>query len=362
MKPTNKTLLIIIIIFSALLYLSFTFHNTLSPDEGYYAWQARQIYENPFGFLDAFGDYDVIVPGVIAVFDVFLPSEFAARLVGVLFGLLGVYLMYLLGKELKNKNLGLISALFLAINPWYWMLACRILLDVPLTVMGMLNVFLLVKFYKTKEIKFLIYSIIAFLGVLFTKSVGILFLTINIFMIIATYYPFKKINKRNLFVSIIVSMIAITIPFLLYFQNIIYFFKRYINFERIQGNYLVINNIYNILFGYIPDQLFLLFYLLTIIFIAFLIYLLIKKNKQRWIYLMLLMWIASVFGFRLFFGGHQIVRYVISGLPAIILLVVIVLYEAYELIKKKYKFKKLKKHIIILENYLILEIENYGIK
>jgi hypothetical protein len=361
MKRLKKHLLKIIIIFSLLLYVSFAFHNTLSPDEAYYSWQARQLLGEPTIFLENFNDYGVVVPIIIAVFDIFLPTEFAASLIGVLLGILGVYLIYLLGKELRNKNIGLVSALFLGINPWYWMLTCRILLDVPITVFVILNVLMLTKFYKTKKQKFLNYSILTFLIVLFTKSIGVLFLPLNLLIIFMSLYPFKKIKKTNFMISILFSIISILIIFFVYFQNIIYFFKRYINFGRIQENYLVINNLYNIMFGYIPNQLFILFYLLSIFFVGLLIYLFIKNKKQRWIYYILVFWIISVFSFRLFFGGYFIVRYVITSLPALILLIMIILNDSYQLINKKLKIKKLYLIIIIIILIIPFLLQGYQI-
>src|SRR3989344_1248716 len=44
-------------------------------------------------------------------------NEFAMRFPSVLFGILSIFMIYKLGKYLFNKNVGLISALIIAVNP-----------------------------------------------------------------------------------------------------------------------------------------------------------------------------------------------------------------------------------------------------
>lgn len=46
-------------------------------------------------------------------------NAFALRLPSLIFGVLGIYFTYLLGKELKSARVGLLAALFLAILPWH---------------------------------------------------------------------------------------------------------------------------------------------------------------------------------------------------------------------------------------------------
>ena len=50
------------------------------------------------------------------IFSVFGQSEISARLLPMLAGTISVYVMYLLGKEILNKNLGLIAAAFTCVN------------------------------------------------------------------------------------------------------------------------------------------------------------------------------------------------------------------------------------------------------
>jgi uncharacterized membrane protein len=44
-------------------------------------------------------------------------SEVAIRMPSVLFGVITIYILYLLGKEIFSRKVGLIAALLLAVNP-----------------------------------------------------------------------------------------------------------------------------------------------------------------------------------------------------------------------------------------------------
>ena len=50
---------------------------------------------------------------------IFTHSLFSIRLLSVICGVFSVYGMYLLGKEMKNKNMGYIAAILLAIHPFH---------------------------------------------------------------------------------------------------------------------------------------------------------------------------------------------------------------------------------------------------
>jgi len=55
---------------------------------------------------------------IIASFKHFGISEFSSRLPSAVFGILGVWLMYIVGKNWFNARVGLLSALFLALSPF----------------------------------------------------------------------------------------------------------------------------------------------------------------------------------------------------------------------------------------------------
>lgn len=84
---------------------------------------------------------------------VFGISEIAVRIPSVIFGVLTVYIVYLIGKKLHSKTLGLFSALLLAINPLhvYYSQEARMYSLAAMAVS--LNIFLLIKLLKGEKYK-----------------------------------------------------------------------------------------------------------------------------------------------------------------------------------------------------------------
>lgn len=61
-------------------------------------------------------------------------TGFAVRIVSPLMGVVGVGLTYFLGREIMNRETGLIAAMLVSINPIFWFLSERILIGATLTV------------------------------------------------------------------------------------------------------------------------------------------------------------------------------------------------------------------------------------
>ncbi len=99
-------------------------------------------------------------------FKIFGVSEFSARLMSAIFGLSSVLIIYLLGKELFNRTVGLLSALALPSATWFLYRSRTGNLDVYLETLFLLTLFLGIKLNQNR--KFL---------VPFTISLSALFLT-----------------------------------------------------------------------------------------------------------------------------------------------------------------------------------------
>jgi len=131
----NKWLLLIIIVAAAALRLYHLQSNppSLNWDEAAVGWNANTIFHTrrdeygtrlPLSFK-SFGDYKapVYIYLTAPIVGLFGLNPVSVRLVSVLAGIAGVYLLYLLGSELKNKQLGIIAAALLAITPWHVILS-----------------------------------------------------------------------------------------------------------------------------------------------------------------------------------------------------------------------------------------------
>src|SRR4030066_967375 len=184
MKSRINIILLLIIILSSVLRL-WNLNKIppgLTPDEaalGYNAYSILKTGKDEYGkilpvIFKSFGDYK---PGfyiyLTAPFVATLGlNEFAVRLPSALAGVLGVWLLFLIIKEIKSfekikiRNLEIISALMLAINPWHIHFsrgAWEINVALSLTLAG---IFLFLK--SLKNIKYFIPASITFALTLLT--------------------------------------------------------------------------------------------------------------------------------------------------------------------------------------------------
>ncbi|HBB30507.1 MAG TPA: hypothetical protein DDZ80_32875 [Cyanobacteria bacterium UBA8803] len=76
-------------------------------------------------FLESVGDYRESIYSFLAIpfIKVFGLNEFSTRLPAALSGIFNVFILYCLVKELFNKNIALMAALFLAVSPWHIILS-----------------------------------------------------------------------------------------------------------------------------------------------------------------------------------------------------------------------------------------------
>lgn len=82
----------------------------------------KDYHGNPFPILafPSFGDYkpSLYVYAIVPFMAVLGPTTLAIRLPSALAGIVTTWLVYLIGKKLKDERLGLLGALFFAIQPW----------------------------------------------------------------------------------------------------------------------------------------------------------------------------------------------------------------------------------------------------
>lgn len=106
---------------------------SLDWDEAAIGWNAKTIFHTrrdefgtrlPFTFK-SFGDYKapVYIYLTAPIVGIFGANAISVRLVSVIAGVISIYLIYLLGVELKSSRLGLIAAGLLAITPWSLMMS-----------------------------------------------------------------------------------------------------------------------------------------------------------------------------------------------------------------------------------------------
>ncbi len=112
-----------------------------------------------FSFLGIITQYavaDFHPPGWFAILWIwgrtFGYSEIAMRLPSVIFGVVTIYVTYLLGKKLISKNLGLLAALLIAINPLHIYYSQEARMYALATLAVAINIFLWVKILKDEKV------------------------------------------------------------------------------------------------------------------------------------------------------------------------------------------------------------------
>lgn len=226
----KKYLLIAILIFAAFLRLwkLGSIPPSLTPDEaslGYNAYSVLKTGRDEYGKLfpiifKSFGDYKpgfyvyLTIPSILA----FGLNEFAVRLPSALFGIISVWLIYLIVKRLFQKeNLALISSFIAAVTPWLIYFsrgAWEVNVSLTLTLAG---IFFFLKFLE-KE-KYIYLSVISFALTLVCYQGAKLATGIVVLLLITLYFRrVIKIEPKKIIISVILGLL-ISSPILLSLVN-----------------------------------------------------------------------------------------------------------------------------------------------
>ncbi len=154
--------MILLILALALLLRLINLNQSLWLDEAINVLAAKNY--SFFGMITEYAKADFHPPGYFIILWFWARvagiSEIAVRGPSVMFGVLTIFLVYLIGQKIHSKTLGLLAATFLAINPLhiYYSQEARMYALAVLAVS--LNIFLLLKFVKGEKMSllFLIFS------------------------------------------------------------------------------------------------------------------------------------------------------------------------------------------------------------
>lgn len=199
-KRLNNHLIILIVIIFLASYLRLTnLTQPIWPDEALYAKTAENLYNGEGLTFDGtpwrhqpplfvlFITLSYIILGV---------SEASTRIVGPLFGILGIIAVYYLGKQLYNEKVGIIAAFFLGVTPVHWFLSRMILTDIALTTLITLTIlFFYISTEKEGKYAWATGVLIALVGL--TKRVGPIIYLILISYLITTERNINWIKKKE---------------------------------------------------------------------------------------------------------------------------------------------------------------------
>lgn len=170
--------------------------NTLgfNSDEAVYAGQAAAIAQDPTlkDIFPVFRAHPLLFQYVLAVLFKFGVSDFAARVVAVLVGLLTVFLVYRVGVMLYGRTVGLWAALFVAVMPYHVVVTRQVLLDGPMTLFATAVLYSLARFGASHRPAWL-YASGAMMGLTFlAKETGIILIgAVYVFLALAPTIPLR---------------------------------------------------------------------------------------------------------------------------------------------------------------------------
>lgn len=175
----------------------------------------------PFGILEGIKQTGVHPPlyYFLVHFGILLfgNDDVNIRLFSVLFGILTIFTGYLIGCQLKSRELGLITSLFIAINSLFIFYSQEVRFYSCFIFCISLSILFLLRVYNNPSKKNYIGWVISNILCLYTSSLGLLFILIEIF--VYSIYLIKD-NKDQLKIFIITSIIPI-LTFLPYLGSFI---------------------------------------------------------------------------------------------------------------------------------------------
>ncbi|MCX6748486.1 MAG: glycosyltransferase family 39 protein, partial [Candidatus Pacearchaeota archaeon] len=154
-------------------------------------------------------------------------SEFTFRIIIFLISLASILLIYLIGKEMYNKRVGLIASFILAVFWSFTFFSFRILVDVPVAFFWLLTLYFFIRHYGKNDKKLWIFAIFLALGFMTKFTVALLGFVILIYALGRD--RLKVFRNKNLWVAFGVLIVSI-IPLLIFeytkFGNPLAFFVK----------------------------------------------------------------------------------------------------------------------------------------
>ena len=215
-NPYNLALFVILIFAFAirLYYFILTKSQPLWWDEAEYMLKAKSIFFNTplTGFADI---RETVIPYVWSIFYL-LGGEIFVRFFQVIISLFTVFMTYVVGKQLFDKKIGIISALFMSVLSIPLFFTSRLLtyLWTPLIYLVAISLFLV--WIKDKNRNKYLYILSAFLAISLVAYFNTLFLILFLLIFLIFTEKFRLIKEKNFWIPGLIFIITIS-PFILYY-------------------------------------------------------------------------------------------------------------------------------------------------
>lgn len=263
--------------------------------------------------------------------------------VGVIFilefipSLIAVWLVYLIGKELYNKRVGLIAAFVISVSWLNLFYSARIMTDIPAMVFSIASIYFFLKSYKTLDTKLFSFSILFLsLAILMRNVSAIIGGVYIIFLLLIHKHNFLK--KKGFWIGGLLGII----PLILYLVNN---FIKLGNFFPALAVYSASTadkpaNAYYVITNFIPHILqnyLLAFFVLGLILVLgelILGYDLFKKSRKLQSHVFILLIASSLMAFFIFYLKAAEDRYLLVPLVIFAFLIANGLLFVYSYVRK----------------------------
>lgn len=181
-------------------------------DEGVYLNMAQRF---AFGTTYEFGPVrQVFFPFIISLFYKLASSEFLPRLFMLILSVFSVYGIYLLGKEVFNKKVGLIASFFMSIFYLNLFYTYRLLVDLPSLTFFIFSAYFFFKYIKTKKNSHLYeFALMIGIGALFKLSTA--FILIACFLFLLFTEGFKFIKRKEIWIAAVIFCLVL-LPYIIF--------------------------------------------------------------------------------------------------------------------------------------------------
>ena len=244
-KILEKPVVVILLLLVLSIYLFF-FHSgrmaLTDPDETFYAQAAKEMIQKgewltPMLYGKPQFEKPILFYWLLeASYKTFGINEFAARFPSGLFGFLGLAAIYLLGRLLFNNRVGVFSAIALATNLEYLMLANACVTDMALSTLMLLGVLFFFYGQIRKKDYFYVLSSAAFAFAALTKGpIGILLpcFIIFVYLLLTKDSALLKKLKPILLSSVVFVLIALPWYIVMYKLHANSFLDEFFGFHNI---------------------------------------------------------------------------------------------------------------------------------
>ena len=322
-----------------LYYFTLTKNQPLWWDEAEYMLKAKSIALGTPETGWAQAVRPILFPFLASPFFLFGLGEVPLRFLLVLLSVGGIFLTYLIGKEMFNKPVGVTAAFLMSVFYIDIFYTTRLLVDVPQIFFVTLSLFLFVKYAFGNASPKLAWTIlpVILIGTQMRFTVGLLALILGLFLFII--HGLKLFKKKEWYISAAIAL-ACSAPYLIYswvrFNNPFYAIIQGLSSAgSSRGEGVSAFDIFMQYISYFPNYTPLVFFVLFLVGLVIALFLIlisfdkIRTNVISQKYLLLLLLIIVPIIYFGFFVNHFEDRYIFMAFPAIFLITAIALSTIY---------------------------------